>query len=1195
MRHTLLRITLLVVLLMVAAATGCSDSPSLPVYQPDWGTPQDGVQPGVDVAGGQDGQVTDDTTPLPDGVAPADGVDPRDVPIGGDEGVAPPLETFRVVSAFSADGSSITVRFNYEVDPATGGDAGSYEFLEGTTPMDVLTSASVDGNFARLTVAPGTAIDPDYTYKVRVSGVLSTEGEALDPAHNQAVVKRSVYLNIVWHQHQPLYLDALKDELQGPWVRKHATKDYYDMAAVLADYPEVHVTINLTVVMLNQLQLYVDRLGPYVDPVANTVDETAFLDAWRGHTDPWVDLLLDDTPLPRMPGDPVEPGEATDRQLDLLYAGPWSCVSTNEHVLKRFPEYEEVRRKSPAALTQDDFRLLKVMFEIAWMDPDFLDGPVTMPNGWVVDLSDVVRKDEQGRYWLRVPVTEELANRLVAEEYKIMANVVPIHREMRYDPATNDGQIEIATTPFYHPILPLVYDTDLAAIALPGVPLPNPAYRQAGDASAHVWRAVAYYEDLFGQPPTGMWPGEGSVAEAIVHIFRQEGIELTWVATDQDVLRRSTPSNQPHYYPYRVDGDEVAGDGGATDDELMIVFRDQALSNKVGFTFQILDPDVAADEFIRDVLAQAPRFGGQDRLVSVILDGENAWEEYQRDHDAKRFFHALYSQLDRSSREGEIVPVTPTEYVTGNPSRGILAHPVHDQIELEPLWAGSWIGASYDIWIGEGEENLGWQYLSQARADLESSGLPRPNPLLPEPDRDLDPELWAIWKAWDEIYAAEGSDWFWWYGQDMTSPSHDDSPFDQGFRSHLEGMYSFANQALDLRGQEPLSVPSFAPIIQPSAQRPAGPFTTAPVIDGALSPNETEWTTEGGVFYDQDSSGTMANANDDIKEVFYGYTSTHLYVAVRASEDLSAKLGSDYALQLYLSQKHIVDLEAGTVSEEPANTATTGGTDLSFKDNAATVGGATWLVDLSFAGASLASAVHKADGGGGWIAATTSLEVAGPLAGGKVIELRIPFEDLLNETGDPLEFVVVAVEGGAEIDMAPNIESYQVFEDQTSLVYVTWEVDVSGSLLGIDTYGPINTPPPPAGDGIVYIAGNQPSLGLDGEDWTPNAPAGAMRDDGQSPDETAEDRVWTIRKQFARGTLLRWKYTIGTTADEGRWSGTEEFPLTERGFTLPMNPDVARVTFRETFADRPQPTGSMASHTQIVCEDKSGDVVDPCM
>ncbi len=1172
---------------VAVALAGCVQKSPVPVYPdaapPDVAGPSRGAGgdvPGVlppsdatipgegDVAtgpdttgssGGQDGGFATPDAAKPDastvGVSDAASGDGQAPP--ADAGPPPVPEKPQVLGAFSADGETVTVRFSKLMDPASAGDASHYQILGSDNTLVEIASASASGRFAHLTLAATAAIDPALTYTVFVKDVADAEGNPLDTKHAKAVIKRSVYLAIVWHQHQPLYYDPIADELSGPWVRAHATKDYYDMAAVLAGYPDVHVTVNLTVVLLRQLQIYLDRLGPYVDPVADTVDEAAFLAKWKGHTDPWIDLLLEDTPTPQT---------ATKDQLELLYDGPWSTVSTSDVVMSYFPEYEALRDKNEAQLTQDDFRALKIFFALAWFDPDFLDGPVELPNGWVVDLSDVVTKDAQGRYWLAVEPTEELANRLVAESYEVMANVVPIHAQLRYHPADHTGQIEVTTTPFYHPILPLLVSTDEAKQGQPFATLPDPPFAFPEDATAQVARAVHYYTNLFGEPPRGMWPGEGSVSESVVPIFAGQGIE--WVATGQEVLERSTQPGKSVFYPYRVDAGSQSGTPAGTA-AMAILFRDQKLSDKIGFEYSSWAPEAAVDDFIGEVLSRAPAFGGKDRLVVVVLDGENAWENYRYDLDAKQFFHLLYQRLEESAQVGDVLTVTPTEYIEGNPERAIPPHPVETFEEIEPLWAGSWIGGTFDIWIGEPEENDAWDCLRKVRSDLQLSGLAQPNPSAPPPSTP-GTFAWALWKAWDEMYAAEGSDWFWWYGDDMTSPANDDTPFDEAFRTHLQGVYEFANQALALQGKAPLQVFQCPPIIQKKPKVPKGPFTKPPAIDGAFVPNEVEWTGEGGFFFDDDS-GVAANPNDDIKAIYYGYDADNLYLAIDAgSENLGAKLGTDYRLVLYLSHKHIVDLSTGKTEQNPANGEAPEGVPLKFK-----LGGAAWRLLLDFAPGALSPQLQAADGSGGWTDAPENIAAGGPLPGGGIVELRIPWGDLDLAPGDPLELFALAVQGGEILDAAPNKVARVLFEDESDKVFVVFEVDVSGKSGPIDKYVDIANPPPPKGKGIVFIAGNHPSLC----DWVPNKCP--MVDDGQGDDAVAGDQKWTLTVGLPRGFTLRWKYTIGLNTDEKKWTKTEEFPLTERGYDVPLDPAVKKVIIHDIFADRPQPTGTLGPHTTV--------------
>lgn len=1083
----------------------------------------------------------------------------------------------QVISAFSADGKGVTVRFSEEIAPASV-TADAFTIKGSDNSILPVAEAKASGVFANLTLDQASKINPALTYTVFVTGVRDLAGNEVDPKSRSAKIRRSVYVAIVWHQHQPTYLDVSRDELSGPWVRKHATKDYYDMVSILKDFPEVHVTVNLTPVLLTQLlDYYVARLEPYVDVKANRVDEAGFLAAWRGRTDPWIDLLLDDTPDPE---GKVAP-RPTDRQLELFYNSPWSCLSTSDALMNFFPEYKALRDRPPATYNHDDLLLLKLMFEIAWFDPDFLNGPVQLPDGNIVDLTDVVKKDAAGRFTLKVPPSEELANRLVAEEFKIMKNVVAIHKAMRFDPkacaeqSKCSGQVELTTTPFYHPILPLIYDSDLAKKVQPYDTMPE-RFRQPEDARAHVLKSIRYFEDLFGAPPIGMWPGEGSVAEEVVSIFADAGIK--WIATDRAVLERTLAASGgqiplcAHCRPYMVDADLVQGDGGSHNDEVAIVFRDTGLSDKLGWSYQPMWGQVAAQDFLKDLLNMAPPFGGPDRLITVILDGENAWEHYQKEHDAKGFLRALYKALNDGAVMGEIVPVTVGEFIFGNPSRQIPPHAVSEMPELEPLQPGSWIGGDFSIWIGEPEENAAWGYLLRARKDLEASGLVRPDPRA-APPTDKQSLEYMIWRAYEEMYAAEGSDWFWWYGDDMTSPANDDSPFDMAFRAHLFGMYQAINEALKKLGKPAISVPDFPPLVQAKPKAPVGPFTSAPVLDGQISPTEA-WVSEGGLFYDNDS-GAMANPLDDIALVYYGYTQTHLYCAIVFNLDLNGKVGTTYAVHLYFSHKHILDAQTGQFQQDPLNQTDEYGNALNFL-----TGGAAREVRVDFS-KNGAVGVYKADGNGGWVpAGVGNVQVGGPAkSGGKVLEFAIPFATLGLALGDPLEFLVLTGDTSGARDRAPNLTGKLVFEDVTNLVYVTFEVDVTGNQVALDTYGPINNPPQPKGKGTVYIVGNQDKLG----NWIPNKVA--LRDDGVAPDLKAWDGIWTGTFGFMPGTLLRYKYTIGLPTDENKWSGTEEFPLTERGFEVTKDPACKKMKVRDIFADRPQPSGTLGPKS----------VLDPCV
>ncbi|MBM2841964.1 MAG: putative glycosidase, partial [Bacteroidetes bacterium] len=603
---------------------------------------------------------------------------------------------------------------------------------------------------------------------------------------------KPVYLNIIWHQHQPLYVNPEKDQLQGPWVRTHATKDYYDMAAILRKYPAVHCNINLTSSLLLQLrEYYINRLRPYVDVRRNRIDVKAFWKKWKGRTDPWIDLALK----------PAEEFDKTDKAF--LYENAWNAFGISEVMIERFPEYQALAQKRNVdqmpgfdIYTKQELREIKFWFYLAYFDPDFLLGPVRLPDGSSVDLSNYVEFRSDRKFYLKKKITEADCRRMVVEAYKVMANVIAIHKELRYDSEKQSGQIEVITTPYYHPILPLIYDSDLASICQPNDPLP-PRFDYPTDAHAQVAKAVKMYREIFGVAPQGMWPGEGSVAQPILDVLRVNGIQ--WTASDVRVLAKSDPPNQPNTSPYRFSTMNPASAGASgsplkerPDMWMALVFRDTELSDRIGFKYQTYRGEDAAEDFVQTILSRAPREDERDVLITVILDGENAWEWYRQDIDGKEFLNALYRKLSRLYEARQVITTTTSEYLTGNSSRGIQPHPMDSLPKMEGLWPGSWINGNYDTWIGEKEENRAWEYLLRARQDLDKSGILQPDPSANAPK--IGTKAWNAYNAWEEMYAAEGSDWFWWYGDDQSAPAGD-KPFDDAYRIHLDNIYKFARRA----------------------------------------------------------------------------------------------------------------------------------------------------------------------------------------------------------------------------------------------------------------------------------------------------------------------------------------------------------------------------------------------------------------
>ena len=561
--------------------------------------------------------------------------------------------------------------------------------------------------------------------RYRVGG-RSADGDVAGPAASFRIGPK-IHLALLWHQHQPLYKDQSHPTPQGsyrqPWVRLHTTRDYYSMAALVAEHPEVHLTIGITPVLLWQLEDYTER----------------------GATDRALELTL-------TPAETLTPVERQE-----LLATFFDADASNQ--IFPHPRYAELfaRRLDGESLATQDLRDLQMWFNLAWFGREFRHGDVPLATG---EVASVRRFVEQARDFTAADVSA-----MVVEQLKIMRAIVPLHRTLQ-----NAGQIEVATTPFYHPILPLLMDTDHAALDRPGATRPS-RFQRPEDAAAQLQLALAHYEHCFGRRPRGMWPAEGAVSQSVVPLFAGAGV--SWIATDAGVLARSGRwgyrADEPDVLcrPYRVEEAEHA---------VAAFFRDPWLADHIGFHYQrYADYAEAAREFVAQIKDRyIGRLRGEaDRVLTVVLDGENAWSTYRE--DARAFLHALYGLL---ARDAEVQTVTFDEYLRGNPVRGVEAHPLSELERVDGLATGSWIdeagsapGVDLGTWIGEPEENRAWELLRRVRDELEASGA------TPE----------SAPAAFASLYAAEGSDWFWWFGDDQNSG--DDSRFDDLFRTHLANVY----------------------------------------------------------------------------------------------------------------------------------------------------------------------------------------------------------------------------------------------------------------------------------------------------------------------------------------------------------------------------------------------------------------------
>jgi alpha-amylase/alpha-mannosidase (GH57 family) len=610
----------------------------------------------------------------------------------------------------------------------------------------------------------------------------------------------------LWHMHQPCYLDTVNGAALMPWVRLHATKGYLDMIWLVEQVPEFRCTFNLTPVLVRQIQ-----------QLANGKVR-----------DLWHELA-------------ATPAEALTaaQKADLL---EHFFKANSENMIKPYPRYCGLLQKRGGGkvaraeleriageISVPEYRDLQVWFNLTWFG--------YAAESLYPEIGELKRK---GRDFT------EADKQVVFDRQRDILQMVL----NRYRNAADRGQIEISTTPFYHPILPLVYNTDFARRCMPGRELP-PTFAHPEDARAQLARARDFHAEVFGQAPHGLWPSEGSVCPELIPLLQELGFE--WFATDEEVLWRSLAagsSGKPHdrnllFQGYRAEFGKAA---------VNVVFRDRNLSDFIGFTACRNEP-VRAAEFLMDHLREIARSNAHaaDPLCAIILDGENAWENFA--DGGQRFLTELYRRL---TQDKKFVATTFHDCFSGAAS----------VVALDTLHTGSWINADFDIWIGSSEENRAWELLGQTRDFLQSKA-----------DRhEIKSDQHD--KALEEIYAAEGSDWFWWYGDDFVTDNN--ALFDEAFRSHLENVY----RILAAPVPDALNIPIGDTQPRGVLREPAD--LIQPQIDGEVT-SYYEWV-GAGIYEPFRAMTTMYQGEQLVKAVYFGFDATTFYLRIdfRPAADISA-------------------------------------------------------------------------------------------------------------------------------------------------------------------------------------------------------------------------------------------------------------------------------------------------------------------
>ena len=578
-------------------------------------------------------------------------------------------------------------------------------------------------------------------------------------------------------------------------------------------------TYSLPWVRLHALKGYYDMVSilegfPNIHQTFNLVPSLLrqILDYRQGNA---IDIFLEHSRKPA--------GDLSPEEKRFILSNFFTC--SWETMIKPYPRYWELLNKrgfrDPKIRGEDgresfstqDYRDLQVWFNLTWF------GYRAREKKDCVKYLFQKKKD----------FTESDKVDLFRAQQEIIEEIIPL-----YQSARERGQIEITVSPFYHPILPLLIDWESAKRSMPKITLPG-SFRHPEDAERQIQKAVTYYENLFGSPPLGMWPPEGAVSPEMIPLAARSGIH--WIATDEGILFQSLPNPMQRnrlFQPYRV-----AHQGA----EVSVVFRDRNLSDLIGFTYVKNPPKESAKDLLRHLknIERSISGGKGDHIVLIALDGENPWEYYP--DGGREFLNILYEHL---SQEPSLPTVSVSEFLVLSPPQEI----------LENLHTGSWIDQNFRIWIGSPEDNRAWGLLKKTRSLLEAETIHGAN---------HSPETKEM--AWEEIYIAEGSDWFWWFGDDFHSVNKPE--FDRLFRWHLRKVYALLGKEIP----ESLNWPIDWVHPVKTAIEPMG--LISPQIDGRIT-HFYEWK-EAGYIETQSPQSSMYREENFIQGIYYGFDLNHFY------------------------------------------------------------------------------------------------------------------------------------------------------------------------------------------------------------------------------------------------------------------------------------------------------------------------------
>jgi len=721
-----------------------------------------------------------------------------------------------------------------------------------------------------------------------------------------------------WHMHQPVYQLTPTGDYLMPWVRLHAVKDYLDMVLILEKFPKIKLNFNLVPVLLDSL----------IDYGENDLHDI--------HSR----LTITD----------VEDLTADDKEFiinNFFDANFHSMILPSEEYNRLYQKYQLNPENDINMFSNQEYSDLMALFNLAWFDPIY--------KNIYPELKKLIKKGKD--------YTTEDRIKIIDIQRDIIRKIIPTYKKF-----SDEGRIEITTSPYYHPILPILLDIKSIKKSSEN-DLPTNLKMEL-DAKMQTEMALDRMENIFGKRPRGIWPSEHCISSKELGLLKELGVD--WTISDEGILSNSINFEFVRdFRGYLEDPYHLLKSYKYKDDGVNIIFRDSVIPNLIGFEYPNHPAESAANDlYDRIKVAQSKLLSSPDEnhLITIAMDGENCWENYTA--DGSTFLSTIYSLIEND-------PSLETILISDYLDKDI-------QKPLNKISSGSWVNRNFKLWIDEPLKNLAWTYLKQVRDDF--SAYVKQNPLNPN-----------IEAARRELFICEGSDWFWWYGE--PNDSGRDNIFDYIFREHLKNIYLF----LGLEVPQYLDTPLLSAITKPS-RYPKGEFT--PVMDGKEKDDEN-WLNAGCI---KIPDGPVLKEDKFYDKICFGYDKDNLYLRFYINEylkdtpSMSKRVNQMYVYMRNQSRKQ--SLSPIRIIQKTESLLPISKEKFHNEMQISIYDGEINLVRLV-----------KAIPNNLW-AVTSSKEIKAVYD--KVVDISIPFENLGVEPGEVLEFLFINANYGVKDFYIPN-------------------------------------------------------------------------------------------------------------------------------------------------------------------------------